>query len=594
MTRSTKDAPGAPAPAPEPDAAPSASDGSPPVPGPPGGPRTLVSWARNTWRGLVSMRTALVLLFLLALAALPGALLPQRSLNPAKITEYRGQHPWLGPLLDRLGFFDVFASPWFAAIYLLLFVSLIGCLTPRTLEYARACRARPVVTPRNLFRLPHHASALVDGPPQEALRRVRGRLRGWRVREEPDGAGGYAVSAEKGYLREAGNLVFHLALVGLLIGFAVGKLFGYQGQVIVLTGGNQFCNSGILGYDSFTAGNLVDGTSLNPFCVKVDTFNARYLPDGQPEHFDAAIGYQAGADLVAGADGPWRPYPLKVNSPLRVAGDRVYLLGHGYAPTFTVTFPDGTARTQTIQWKPADPSTMLSEGATKFDRPGLPDEADRRQNQIAVTGLLAPTSSGGKVITSVYPALLHPEVAVDVVRGDLGLDDGRGQSIFEVSQAQLQSGALKRVARQNLQLGEQIRLDDGTTVRFDSVTQWVDLQISHDPAEDFVLVFAVLILLGLGTSLSIKRRRFWAKIRPADRAEEQGRTVMEIGGLARTDQAGYGEEFARLRTALLGTEGSGTASHDASGSDTGGAAGEGEKTNTPRPDGGPRHRGGSA
>jgi cytochrome c biogenesis protein len=581
-TRSSSDAPSAPAPErpadgtadPHPDARPGVEETAP---GPPGGPATLLSFLRNTWRGLVSMRTALFLLFLLALAAMPGALLPQRSLNPAKITEYRQQHPWLGPLLDRLGFFDVFASPWFAAIYLLLFVSLIGCLLPRNLEYVKASRARPVATPRNLFRLPHHASAVLDGPPEDALGQVRARLRGWRVREEPDGAGGYTVSAEKGYLREAGNLVFHLALVGLLVGFAVGKLFGYEGQVIVLTGGNQFCNSGILGYDSFTAGNLVDGTSLNPFCVKVDTFDATYLPNGQPEHYEADIGYQAGADLAAGASGPWRPYQLKVNSPLRLAGDRVYLLGHGYAPTFTVTFPDGTARTQTIQWKPADQATMLSEGATKFDRPGLPDEASRRRNQIAVTGLLAPTSSGGKVITSVFPAPLHPEVAVDVLRGDLGLDDGRGQSIFEVSQAQLESGALKRVARQNLFEGDQVRLDDGTTVRFDNVTQWVDLQISHDPAEKFVLVFAVLILLGLGTSLTIKRRRFWARIRPADPVAEPGRTVMEIGGLARTDQAGYGEEFARLRAALLGS----------------GAVDMSENTNQPRPDG-TRDRGGSA
>jgi cytochrome c biogenesis protein len=525
-----------------------------PIPAP-GQLRALLGFLRNTWRGLVSMRTALVLLFLLALAALPGALLPQRSLNPAKITEYRQQHPTLGPVLERLGFFDVFASPWFAAIYLLLFVSLIGCLAPRTVEYARACRARPVVTPRNLSRLPHHAAGPVPGTPEQVVELVRARLRGWRaeVREEcdADGRAGYTVSAEKGYLREAGNLVFHLALVGLLIAFAAGKLFGYSGQVIVLTGGNQFCNSGILGYDSFTAGSLVDGTSLTPFCVKVDTFEADYLPNGQPEQYRARIGYQAGTDLEAGPNGPWHPYLLKVNSPLRIAGDRVYLLGNGYAPTFTVTFPNGAVRTQTIQWRPADQNTMLSEGATKFDRPDLPDQASRRANQLAVTGLLAPTSSGGKVVTSVYPAALRPEVAVDVLRGDLGLDDGRGQSIFEVPQAQLASGAVKRVARQNLFVGEQLRLDDGTTVRFDGVVPWVGLQVSHDPAEHLVLVFAVLILLGLGTSLTVKRRRFWARIRPADAADPPGHTVLEIGGLSRTDQAGYGEEFTRLRTTLL-------------------------------------------
>jgi cytochrome c biogenesis protein len=383
------------------------------------------------------------------------------------------------------------------------------------------------------------------------------------------------VSAERGYLREAGNLVFHLALVGLLVAFAVGKLFGYEGQVIVLTGGHQFCNSGILNYDSFQAGALVDGTSLSPFCVKVNSFDADYLPNGQPVQYRSNIGYQVGDDLAAGASGPWRPYLLEVNSPLRIVGDRIYLIGNGYAPTFTVTFPDGTARTQTIQWRTADPTTMLAEGATKFDRPGLTDEAARRRNQIAVTGLLAPTSSGGKVITSVYPALLRPEVAVDVLRGDLGLDDGRGQSIFEVPKQRLDSGAVKRVARQNLLPGQQLRLDDGTTVRFDSVSKWVSLQISHDPTQDWVLVFAVLILLGLATSLTIKRRRFWVRIRtepasdddraatgeatastdgrPAEDADRGRRTVIELGGLARTDQAGYGEEFARMRADLLPT-----------------------------------------
>ena len=48
----------------------------------------LLALMRNTWRTLTSMGTALVLLFLLALAAIPGALLPQRSLNEAKVAEY--------------------------------------------------------------------------------------------------------------------------------------------------------------------------------------------------------------------------------------------------------------------------------------------------------------------------------------------------------------------------------------------------------------------------------------------------------------------------------------------------------------------------
>src|SRR5919202_1262734 len=138
-------------------------------------PRLAGVWAvlRNAWRGLTSMRTALVLLFLLALAALPGALLPQRSLNQRLVDQYFADYPWLAPTLDRLRFFDVFAAPWFAAVYLLLMVSLIGCVLPRTVEQLRSLRSPPVATPRNLDRLPHAAAATVPASAAEIEARVR-------------------------------------------------------------------------------------------------------------------------------------------------------------------------------------------------------------------------------------------------------------------------------------------------------------------------------------------------------------------------------------------------------------------------------------
>jgi cytochrome c biogenesis protein len=428
-------------------------------------------------------------------------------------------------------------------------VSLVGCLLPRTVEHVRALGVPPVTVPRNLGRLPHAGSAVVDAPVAEVEERVRKRLRGWRSAHADEPGGVRTVSAEKGHLREVGNLVFHISLLGLLVAFALGKLFGYEGQVIVMSGGGQFCNTGILGYDSFRAGLRVDGTELEPFCVRVDGFTAEYQPNGQPASYRAAVGYQTAADLSAGRVEEWRPYELAVNSPLRLDGSRVYLLGHGYAPRFTVTFPDGQQRTGEIQWRPMDQTTLLSEGATKFERPGVTDDEQRRTSQVAVTGLLAPTSSGGEIVTSVFPALLDPEVAVDVLRGDLGLDDGRGQSIFTVDRGKLETGELTRVARANLLPGEELTLDDGTRVRFDGVRDWVSLQVSHDPAQAWVLAFAVLALAGLGVSLAVRRRRFWARLTPGPGG---GGTVVELGGLARTDRAGYGEEFDRRRADLLG------------------------------------------
>ncbi|WP_436502123.1 cytochrome c biogenesis protein ResB [Actinokineospora sp. HUAS TT18] len=491
------------------------------------------------------MRTALILLFLLALAAMPGALLPQRSLNPPNVRDYIASHGWWGTFLDRLQFFDVYGSVWFSAIYLMLFISLVGCLLPRTFEYAKALRAQPVLTPRNLGRLPHHETATLDGAPADVIAKARERLRGWRLVEREEADGARSVSAERGYLRETGNLVFHFAMLGLIVALALGKMFNYEGQVIVKADGSEFCNSGTLNFDSFRPGLRVDGTDLSPFCVRVNEFDADYLPTGQADMFTAKIDYQAGDDLTSNT---WRPYDLQVNSPLRTAGDRVYLLGHGYAPTFTIKWPGGEEREQTIQWRPVDNLTLLSEGATKFDPPGVTDAEERRKRQLVVTGLLAPTALlHGSLLTSSFPDLRDPAVAVDVLRGDSGLDTGRGQSIFEVDQSMIDAGRLTKVARQNLKPGEAITLDDGTQVRFDGVERWVSLQVSHDPTQVWVLVSAVFMILGLGASLTVKRRRLWVRAVPQD----EGRTVVEVGGLARTDQAGYGEEFRVVAAELL-------------------------------------------
>ena len=111
-------------------------------------------WLRWGWRQLTSMRTALILLFLLALGSIPGSVLPQEGTDQSSVQQYFTAHPTLAPWLNRLGLFNVFAAPWFAAIYLLLFASLIGCVVPRTFRLVGAARTPPPRAPRNLARLP--------------------------------------------------------------------------------------------------------------------------------------------------------------------------------------------------------------------------------------------------------------------------------------------------------------------------------------------------------------------------------------------------------------------------------------------------------
>ncbi len=499
------------------------------------------------------MGTALVLLVLLALGAIPGALLPQRNLNAARVDEYLAAHPVIGPWLDRLQAFNVFASFWFTAVYVLLFVSLVGCLTPRMIEDARSLRASPVAAPRNLSRLPKHTAAVVDGEPAEIAATVAARLRGWRRVIRSSVTDTVEVSAEKGYLHEFGNLVFHFALLGLLVAVAVGKWFGYEGNVIVIAdGGPGFCSASPAAFDSFRAGNTVDGTSLRPICIRVNDFQAHYLLSGQATSFVAHIDYQAGADLAANN---WRPYQLAVNHPLRVGGDRVYLQGHGYAPTFTVAFPGGQTRTATVQWRPDNPSTLLSSGVVRIDPPAgtYPDAVERRKHQIAIQGLFAPTERlDGNLLSSSFPELDDPAVAVDIYSGDSGLDTGRPQSLFSLDPRLIEQRRLTKVARVNLRAGEQLRLDQGpaagTAVRFDGAVPFINMQVSHDPGQLWVLVFAATMMAGLLVSLVVRRHRVWIRLIPGP---DPDMVTVQVGGLARTDNSGWGHEFERLTARLL-------------------------------------------
>ncbi len=82
------------------------------------------------------------------------------------------------------------------------------------------------------------------------------------------------VSAERGYLRETGNLVFHLALVVLLVAVALGHLLGWRGDVVV-PAGTTFSNT-VSTYDTIDPGPWVDTENLPPFSVTVDKVAVRF------------------------------------------------------------------------------------------------------------------------------------------------------------------------------------------------------------------------------------------------------------------------------------------------------------------------------
>ncbi len=501
----------------------------------------LVGGLRYLWTQLTSMRTALVLLFALAVAAIPGSLVPQRSVSPVRVSDFITAHPRLGPLYDRLGLFGVYTSPWFSAVYLLLFVSLIGCILPRIIAYARALRARPPRIPRNLARLPAFAEELLapDAASDAVLDRAAAELRRrrYRVDRREDG-----VAAERGYLREAGNLVFHTSLVFVLIGVAVSTLFAFKGTSVVIVG--QGFSNNLTQYDDFTGGARVRDRDLKPFSVAVDSFEAEF-ERGNVQRGAARL-FRAGVRVTDHPGAAPRSAVLEVNRPLTVAGATVHLIGHGYAPIVTVKDGNGeVAFSGPVVLLPQD-GNLTSIGAIKAP--------DGRPERLGFEAVFLPTAVlDERGPRSVFPDALKPELFLNVWTGPPKVETGRPESVYSLDTSGMQQlrntdGQPVRIA---LSVGQGVKLPDGKgSIELNGWTRWVKLQVSRTPGVLISLVAVALGVLGLCLSLFVRPRRVWVRI--ADRPG--GSRVIEVGGLDRADaRAGLTEDVAELAGELSGS-----------------------------------------
>ncbi len=504
-------------------------------------------WLRWMWRQVTSMRVALILLLLLGVAAIPGSILPQRPRNPASVASYIADHS-AGPWLDRLGFFDVYGSAWFTAIYLLLFASLIGCIIPRTVTYARAIRRPPSPAPSSLARYEPRADARVADAGDAIARAaatlrpttgwpgVRARLGGYRVRVDERTVRGRrqaALAAEAGALREWGNLAFHIALVGVLACVALGSFLTYRGQAIVVEG-RTFTNA-VVSYDSFSAGRGFRPESLEPFTLTLRAFHADFSATGAPTD------YRADVTLTEPGRDP-RDATIRVNDPLGVGGANVYLQGNGYAPSLTVRDSAGeVALSGPVPFLPQD-AAYTSTGVLK-----VPDVTTGPQ--IGIRATLLPTASSGVASpVSLAPQPLNPVIVFQVFTGDLGLDTGIPQNVYVLDTTRLSvvRDADGAPATFTITPGESVDLPDGLgTVTWDALPRFVAFDLRADPTLPWLLASAVLALVGLALTLFASQRRVWVV------AEARGRTtVVTAAALGPGQDEGLRDEVERVIAAM--------------------------------------------
>ena len=489
----------------------------------------VLGWARWIWRTLTSMRTALILLFLLALGAIPGSILPQNVVSVDEVGAYFQENPELAPWLDRFYLFDVFSSPWYGAIYLLLFVSLAGCVIPRAMVHARAVRARPVATPRNLGRMPYVARFGTDATPDTVLERARKVLKGYRVERYGD-----SLSAETGYLREAGNVLFHLALLGLLLALAAGSFFGYRGNMLIVEG-DGFANT-LPSYDAIYPGHWTDTDEFAPFTMHLDEFEASFIKDGDLR--GQAESYVADVTYTEEPGGEEKTHRLEVNHPLSVDGVQVYLLGHGYAPEFEVRNADGdVVFDQAVPFLHRETMSYTSDGVIK-----VPDTGGEGLGFVSVFLPTADEDAEGELV-STYPGTENPMVTLDAYRGDLGMVDP--QSVYQLQTRNMEGLGESPV----MGVGDTWELpDEAGSVTFTGVEEYVTLQSNRDGARVPALTAATLAVVGLVVTLFVRPRRIWVRATKG----EDGRTRVELAGLGKTEVAGNNTEFHELTTRLAG------------------------------------------
>jgi cytochrome c biogenesis protein len=476
----------------------------------------LTGWARWIWRQLTSMKTALILLLLLAAAAVPGSIYPQRSADPNGVVQYFRDNPELAEILDFFQIFDVYSSVWFSAIYILLFASLIGCVLPRTKIHFDALREEPVKTPSNLSRMPVYKKVkTANNVDHLSLALELLKKKGYRVKLDET-----SVSAEKGYSRESGNLIFHFSLVGVLLAVAIGGGLSFSGQR-VLTEGETFVNN-LAGFDSLSPGVFFNPDRLTPFSVTLEKFEVDYdflnqTNIGAPLDFRATVTVRESPGAAGITD------LVRVNEPLDGPGASVYLTGHGYSPEITVRDGNGDISfSGPVVFLPQD-GNMTSIGIIKVP--------DNLPEQIGVVAFFYPTAAelDSGAFTSIYPDPISPLVSMNIYTGDLGLDSGIPLNVYALDTDRLTQVAGRGTANPGivLELGETAELPNGLgTVSFDGLKKFASLDIAYNPGQVWVLIFSLLALLGVIVTLLTPRRRVWVKVQSGS---------FEVAALSRRD-----------------------------------------------------------
>ncbi|MGH7685591.1 MAG: cytochrome c biogenesis protein ResB [Candidatus Dormibacteria bacterium] len=420
--------------------------------------------AARFWREYTRMRTAIFFLIGVVAIVAVGSFVPQDGTSdPTKVQAFIANNPSLTSVFGHIGLplTTVFVSPIFYVLLGSLYIALGACVLRRG-------RALLLRTFKRYPRTPQ-------------------------------------------YWGEIGSWVFHSSLFLLLVAVVWGKATGYQGLVTVVDG--QSFTETRAGYDQLQEGLLFNGQHAG-FTMRLNSFKASYAGSGEASDYVSNVTVFDHGRALETKD-------IRVNDFLGYGGVNVYQQDYGWAPTITVTNPQGqTVFSGPIQFFD-DPSAVgnksESVGVLKvpdfnYTIPGAREAAQigARMAMFPDAKVLPQIGAGGTIdpsLTEYGPGGLapnNPVIELQLFVGDLGLNGGQAQNVNVLDTSKMQPffsdahvvgvplGGNFTFAMPGAN-GAQLPF----TVSFAGLQQYSLFQVNKDSGVPLIYTTFVLIMVGL-------------------------------------------------------------------------------------------------
>ncbi len=320
---------------------------------------TSPSFGKSVFELLSSMRFAISLLTILAIASIIGTVLKQAEPYNNYLIQFG---PFWFEAYEKLGLYDVYHAGWYLIILVFLVVSTSVCIYRNAPNFAREMKSfRENVSEQSLNAFKHRHEATTAQTPEALAASVQRYLegQGYKVKNLPR-EDGVLLAAKAGSWNRLGYFLAHSAIVMICIGglidgnlvFKAQQLLGYkkietrdipQSQVPAISRLSP-SNPSFRGSVQIPEGSSADVVFLNvangylvqdlPFTVALKQFRIEHYTTGQPKNFESDI------EIFDRSGKKIREATIAVNHPLIEDGIAIY----------QASFADGGTRLSLRGW----------------------------------------------------------------------------------------------------------------------------------------------------------------------------------------------------------------------------------------------------